>query len=318
MPPMLFLFSFSRSMHRVFAVMYMKQWISIAAASALAIALLSQPEAAAAQARAGMMLCMQTVIPSLFPFFAVVSLLLQLGIVNRLQGVFLPFMSPLFRLRGAAAIPLLSGLAGGYPSGAKTAAQLYEEGLLTKKEAEVCLGFVNNCGGAFFLAYIGTGILEDQRLGLWLYLIHVLSALLTGMLLCRIAGLRRRADILVPRLSAPKSFPQLFAAAVLSAFSSVLNICAFVILFRSLSAVLPTVLGPFLGLFELVSGTALLTPDRTGFLLAAALTGWGGLSVHCQTIAVIGSLSPRWHWPGKAIHALLSLLLAWILYPFLT
>ena len=295
--------------------MCMKQWFGAVAAVLLATVLLRWPEAAAAEARAGLMLCLQTVIPSLFPFFVVVSMLLQLGVVNRLQRLFIPFMSPLFHLRGAAAAPLIAGLVGGYPSGARTAAELYEEGLLSKEEAEVSLGFVNNCGPAFFLSYIGAGLLESERLGLWLYLIHVCSALVTGMLLCRLAKLRPGAAILTPRLGAPKSFAQVFTAAVITSFSSVLNVCAFVVLFRAVSGVLPA--GPGLGFFELISGAAMLEPGFSGFLLAAALTGWGGLSVHCQTLAVIGPLSAKWHWIGKGVQAVLSVLIAWAVYPML-
>lgn len=296
----------------------MKRWLGITAAVLLTGGLLRHPELAAAEARAGIMLCLQTVVPSLFPFFAASSLLLQLGGIGRAQQLFAPFMVPLFHLPGSAAAPLLAGLCGGYPSGAKTTAELYEEGLLRREEAELCLGFTNNCGPAFFLSYIGTGVLGEERLGLWLYLIHAFSALLTGMLLCRMSGLRPCAAPLVPRKTEEKNFPRAFTAAVLSSFSAVLNICAFVVLFRAAAAILPTALGPLLGVFELISGAALLSPGRTGFILAAALTGWGGLCVHCQTLSVIGSLSPRWHWIGKALQGLLSGLLAALLYPFLT
>ena len=43
---------------------------------------------------------------------------------------------------------------------------------------------------------------------------------------------------------------------------------------------------------------------------AAGLAAWGGLSVHCQTMAVTEGLSLRWHWAGKALQAGVSVLLA--------
>ena len=52
-------------------------------------------------------------IPSLFPFFAAVSLLLQLGAAEALQGACGKIMGPLFHMRGACALPLLAGLLGG-------------------------------------------------------------------------------------------------------------------------------------------------------------------------------------------------------------
>ena len=57
------------------------------------------------------------------------------------------------------------------------------EGELPRQEAELLLGFCDNCGPAFLLGYVGAGVLGDARAGAYLYLIHVLSALLAGMVL---------------------------------------------------------------------------------------------------------------------------------------
>ena len=163
-------------------------------------ALLRFSDLAGAAVQDGLALCFRAIIPSLFPFFVVVSLLLQLGFARRLQPLFAPFMGPLFHLRGLCAAPLIAGLVGGYPAGARTAAELVRSGQLSREEGERCLGFVNNCGPAFILSYVGVGVLHSSRAGGWLYLIHVLSALLTGMLLCRLLPEGRRS-----RASAPPS-----------------------------------------------------------------------------------------------------------------
>ena len=289
----------------------MKKWMAVAAVGLFAIALLRWPEAAADGVREGLSLCFQTVVPSLFPFFVVISLLLQLGVVQKLQRFFAWVMDPLFHLSGAALAPLAAGLVGGYPSGAKTAAELYEQGALSKEEAELCLSFVNVCGPAFVLSYIGVGILGSQRAGVYLYLIHVLSALLTGMILCRLVPLRRRGTRPLPRFPAQKSFAEMFTAAVTGSFSSTLNICAFVVLFRTAAGILPAHLpAAVLGFFEMVTGAAALHADAAGFITAAGLISWGGLSVHFQTLSVLGGLRSKWHWIGKAMQAALSVLLA--------
>ena len=280
-----------------------------AAALLAAVFLLLEPEQASAAAREGLGLCAGTVIPALFPFFVVISLLLRLGAAEGLQRIFAPFLRPLFRLSGAAAAPLIAGAVGGYPAGARTAAELYGRGLLTRREAEVCLGFVNNCGPAFVVSYVGAELLGSAGLGIWLYLIHLLSALLTGMALCRAAGISPRA---VPRTSAPPAAEDNpFTGAVASSLAAILNICAFVVLFRTLAGLLPGHLpAPLLGFFELVTGCAALRGDAASFVWAAGMVSWGGLSVHGQTAAVAGPLSLRWHWIGKGLQALLSLALA--------
>ena len=148
----------------------MKKRLLAAVIAVFALLLLLRPEAAEEAVRGGLALCFQTVVPSLFPFFVVVSLLLQLGLGRWLGRLFSPFMEPLFHLSGAAVTPLIAGLIGGYPSGARTAAELYREGTLTREEAERCLAFVNNCGPAFALSFVGTAVLRSERAGLALYL----------------------------------------------------------------------------------------------------------------------------------------------------
>ena len=281
---------------------------------AFAWALLRSPGAAASGVQTGLSLCASAIIPSLFPFFVVTSLLIQLGLVRRLESLFSPFMAPLFRLSGTCAAPLLAGLVGGYPTGAKTVADLYAQRLISRQEAEQALGFVNNCGPAFLLSYVGAGVLGDSRAGGYLLLVHILAALLTGLILCRTGGGGRRHAALRRRPpAAEQSLGEALPAAVVSALTSTLHICAFVVLFRILSFLLPSALpGPLLGFFEMVTGLSALSPGRAGFIAAAGIAGWGGLCVHCQTMAVLAGtgLSLRRHWLGKALHALLSIPLA--------
>lgn len=296
----------------------MKKWLTLPAVLAVGGLLLLRPQEAAQAVREGLALCAGTVIPSLFPFFVVVSLLLQLGLAGSLQGLCAPFMGPVFHLRGVCALPLLTGLLGGYPSGARTAADLCRQGLLTRREAELLLGFCDNCGPGFLLGYVGAGILGSARAGAYLFLIHVCSALLVGMVLCRLCGDRGSALLGSSLPARVIPFPQALTAAVSGALASTLSICAFVVLFRVLAALPPVRLpAPLLGVLEMVTGTAALAPGRAGFIAAAVMVGWGGLSVHCQAMAVAApaELSFRWHWIGKALQAALSGLLAAALWP---
>ena len=283
------------------------------AASAAAALLLLRPQKAASAVRAGLALCAGTVVPSLFPFFAAISLLLQLGAAEALGRLCAPIMRPLFRMRGVCALPLLAGLLGGYPSGAKTAASLYAQGRITRQEAELLLGFCDNCGPAFLLGCVGAGVLGNPDAGLWLYAVHILSAILAGILLCRLSGDRGPVLLGSALPAAPVSFPQALTSSVTGALASTLNVCAFGVFFPVLSALPPAPPPPLvLGILEMVGGVASLTPGPGGFAAAAAIVGWGGLSVHCQAMSLAApeGLSFRWHWAGKALQAVLSALLA--------
>ena len=272
----------------------------------------------------GLALCLRSVIPSLFPFLAVSSLLISLGFGELLAGPLAGWMGPLFRVDGAGSAALLLGLTGGYPVGARTAAELFRQGALGREEAERLLGFCNNSNPAFFLSILGAGVFGSVRTGLWLWLIHVASALVTGLVLCRMPlpgaerAARRPENRRLPAIRSVR-FASVFVGAVRSALASMGGICAFVLLFYVLARPLTRLGGIWgtacVGFTELFSLTPLLTPDRAGFVLASALSGWGGLSVQFQTMAVLegSGLSAAPHWMGKALQGLLSAALAAVL-----
>ena len=100
--------------------------------------------------------------------------------------------------------------------------------------------------------------------------------------------------------------------AVQSAAGTMVQVCAFVVFFLTALRLLTGLTGwshpALLGFFELTNGILRLPPTRAGFVWAAALLGWGGLSVHCQTAAVLrgAGLSLRPYLRGKALQAALS------------
>ena len=271
--------------------------------------------AAAAEA---LSLCAGSVIPALFPFLVVSSLLLSLGLGELLSPMLAGLMEPLFRVDGVGSSALLLGLVGGYPIGAKTAADLYRGGRLSRPEAERLLAFCNNSNPVFLISVLGVGVFGSVRAGVWLWLIHLLSALLTGLLFRNHGGPARRQAGGTAAFQAV-SLSAAFVAAVRESLSRMLSVCAFVTFFYVLARPLASLggwLGAVLvGLTELFSLTPLLRPDRFGFILASAMAGWGGLSVLCQTAAVLEGSGLRLQScaAGKAVQGLLAGLLAALL-----
>ena len=264
---------------------------------------------------AALSLCARSVIPALFPFMVVSSLLISLGLGELLSAPLGGLMA-LYGIGGAGASALVLGLIGGYPTGGRTAAALYREGLVTRDEAERLLAFCNNANPAFLITVLGAGVFGSFRAGLWLWLIHIAAALLSGLLTAR------------PRRGMPRSAPQnrpvfraagfasAFVSSVQSALGSILSVCAFVVVFSILSLPIRRLGGivgtAATGALELFSVLPLLKPDRTGFILAAGIAGWGSLSVLCQTAALTADtgLSLRRCALGKAVQSILSMLLA--------
>lgn len=307
------------------------------------LSLLLFPDQSVTAAKDGVQLCLNVIVPSLFPFFVLSTLCVELGLIRALGSLAGPLMAPLFRVGGACAGAFLLGIVGGYPVGARTAIALYESGQCSRDEAERLMSFCNNSGPAFILGVVGAGIFSSSAAGLWLYGAHVAASILVGLLF-RFYG---KGTVTVsessPAHSADISVSELFIRAVKDAFSSAMNICAFVIFFTvvirllfltgiitRLASILVLLLGN-LGLHQdmaesLLSGAIEMTSgvwslrDMAASLgnrlcMAAFILGWAGLSVHCQVLSFIGKsgLSTRTYFFGKLLHGIISAVLVFLL-----
>lgn len=132
--------------------------------------------------RAALTLCLTSAVPSLFPFFAASSLAVSCGLAHDLGKLVSPLMRTIFHLPGCAAAAMVLGFLGGYPAGARMAAELHDAGLCTKTEADAIAACCNNTGPAFLIGMCGSGLFGSLRAGLFLYAVHILSALITAFL----------------------------------------------------------------------------------------------------------------------------------------
>ena len=239
-----------------------------------ALALVLWPGEAMSAMKDGLSLCGNVILPSLFPFFVLSSLVVELGMSRCLGRLFQPVMAPLFRVNGACASAVALGFIGGYPVGARTAIALYESGQCSRTEAERLLAFCNNSNPVFLISVLGVGVFGSVRAGVWLWLIHVLSALLTGLVFRGSGKSASRQELTRHPPFQAVSFAEAFTGAVRSSLAGILSVCAFVVFFYVLAQPL-TAMGGRLGAvlvaaLELFSLTPLLTADAFGFLLAAA------------------------------------------------
>ena len=277
------------------------------------MALLLLCSADAAQAvRDALALCAQSVIPALFPFFVVSSLFIDLGCAAVLGRSLAPIMHRLFGVSGAGGTAFLLGIIGGYPVGGRTAGELYRSGQCEREECERLLAFCNNAGPSFILGIAGLGCFGSVRVGAWLYLIHVGAAVMVGLLFRSTSRQMGR-----PKKTETPRWADALIQAVRGGAMSMVNICAFVVFFlvilRLFSRVTGIQHGAILGIVEMTNGILRLANDRRGFIWAAGLLGWGGLSVHCQTAAVLSGsgLSLKRYFIGKALQAAISMAAAW-------
>lgn len=262
----------------------------------------------------GIDLCLRTVIPSLFPFFVLSGIL-----VSDLVGRKIPLMSPLGKLLGmpeGSESLLISGFLGGYPVGAKSVRDAWKGGCLTKNDAERLLAFCNNAGPAFLFG-MAAPMFSSPLAGWVLWGIHILSAVLAGMLLYRQPE-GTWAIRTGPSLSLPDSLK--------NALSVTAQVCGWVVVFRILNGFLSrwflwllpvTAQTAVAGFWELANGCLALASigsEKLRFVLCCAMLSFGGICVLLQTLSAARDLSLKFYIRGKLLQTLFSILFS-LAYP---
>ena len=228
-------------------------------------------------------MCLYTLLPSLFPFFVFSRIFILSGGADLLAKKLAFVTKPLFNMSGGCIVPIILGILCGYPVGAKTAAELYGEGVITKDEAQRLCGFCNNSGPLFLIGAVGAGMLMCPSAGILLYAVHILSALSVGIIF-RGKGIDKKSIV---HGSAPKNTAvneNIFVTAVEESVGTILNVFGYVIFFAVLTSF---VKNPFIvGIFEITNALKKISlldfPLWQKFVFSAFFSSWGGLSVHMQ------------------------------------
>ena len=102
------------------------------------------PNVCMKEAEEGINLCITVIIPSLFAFIVCAKIIIKSGLAEKIGILTEPLMRPLFNVPGCGSFAFVLGILSGYPIGAKCAAELYENNMCTKAEAERLVCFCNN------------------------------------------------------------------------------------------------------------------------------------------------------------------------------
>ena len=268
----------------------------------------------------GITLCTKTVVPSLFPFI-VLSMLLTSSLLGKRMVVLRPIGRLLRIPEGSESIWLIGSL-GGYPVGAQSIGQAVKSGVLSQKDGRRMLCFCSNAGPSFIFG-IGMGILGDIRLCFLVWLIHILSSILVGILT---PG--KAESSAMPHTSPPLTLPQVIPKAT----ATMAMICGWVIVFRILLSLLqkwilihiPEIFQILLsGVLELSNGCVCLAEAESmtpKILLFSIFLAFGGVCVAMQTHSAVADTEiTRWYLPAKlaqgACSAIFSAVAAKRLFP---
>lgn len=256
--------------------------------------LLYLPAAAVQSAKSALNVCASSLIPSLFPFAVLVSIINSSGILIRMSEVMGRPLGFIFGVNADTAYVLLIGALGGFPIGAICVRDLYTAGRITADDASRLVAFSSNASPAFCIAVLGISLFGDRVLGIRLYVCQLIPLLVIAFFSRPRHGKSHSIAVIPKR----KSISDIITNAISDSGTTMLKICSFAVFFAVAGDILCSAVIKLWGihsasvcaaLFELtLAGRyAASLGGKSAAILAAFAVGWSGISVHMQTASVL-------------------------------
>ena len=255
--------------------------------------------------------------PSIFPFFVLASLLLELGIATKISNKLNPIFKRLFHVEGNSSFIILVSIISGFPSGSKYVVESYKNKTIDKTTANYLLTFTHFANPLFILGTCGL-ILNSLSLAYKILIIQIISNLILGIIL------RPKEIISSKKINnyQNKSFLEALPKAINDAIKLLLFMLGSITFFMFFSKLLTTSLSLnsffetiITGILDMTSGISLVPSiDTTNYirgLLVLTFITFGSFSVHLQVLNNIKEedLEYKYFFFGRIIETSIALLL---------
>ncbi len=303
------------------------------AAIGMMLALLIWSAAFAQGIRDGISICLNNLIPSLFLFMILCSFFMESGIGKRMLSVLISPIAKLFHISKSGAAIFCFSLLGGFPIGAKLLSDAVKRNEMNPDTAERMLAYCVNCGPAFLISAVSIPVFHNYTVGIIVYCSQILAAVIIGILSGRKIK-ERTASAPSNKTNAEPASPAYsacFIRAVDSTARSMMLVCAFVLVFSGVSAVINELgviswlshrlalimteqeaAALLFGIMEVTTGCNALFPAPS-FLIFVIITGFSGICVQLQIKAIMEKIRMRYFYLFRPLYVLLSCFFSMIL-----
>lgn len=289
----------------------------------------------------GLLIWYKNVIPSLFIFMIGTTILSLTGFSYSLGKLFKNIMKPIFSVSPQCAFPWITGLIAGCPFGAKVVSDLYKNGEISKRDAQLTLSFINTNGPIFIIGTVASSMLNYTQAGYFLIFILFISSLTTSFIF-RFIHIKNNSYCSEKVFNTKNmSIGVILKTAICSSSETIIMIGGFIVLFSVLTETLEIwgiidflykpinyfinisyeyIYGILSGILEVTYGCEKISLwDCDLFIKMIGISliiGFGGISINVQTISVFSDtdLNPLLYIISRVINSLFAVLYTILFY----
>ena len=230
-------------------------------------------------------ICMYTLMPTMFASILFSQILIKLDFEKYIPNFIINIFKKIFNINKKEVIIFILSIISGYPNNAKM--------LNNNQNLNVIVNYTSFVNPIFLICTVGIIYLKDIKLALIIYISHILSNIILGILLKN----KNKVSMEKDNTSNNSSIFEIYFSSLKSTTSSLVMIFSNILFFSILLSLITNIL-PFkgiinsliLGIFEFSNGIYLISLSNIsiflkGLFILIVIT-FGSFSIHMQMISV--------------------------------
>ena len=255
-------------------------------------------------------------LPTIFPIYIIVDLLLNYNALDYLSKFFGKFMLYFFKMQPNCSFVFLLSLISGFPSNSKYLKSLLDDKIINVNEANKLLLFTHFSNPLFIITTIGLLFLQNKKVGLLILICHYLTNFLIGFI---VRNTYVNLHSLEQKNKASKSFITCLSESIYNTIKILFLLYGIITFFMILTAIIKTnlhlnsfVSSILCGLLEMTQGLYYLKDLAIPLALKASLMtffiSFGGLSIHMQVFSILSNYKLKYsnYFLARICHALIA------------
>lgn len=243
---------------------------------------------------AGLLNCVNIVIPSMFPFMAAASLAGRGNLPGPVKKVLEPITQKLFHLPAESIAAIILGQLGGYLSGVKTTESLLSSGIVNCSQSKRMLLFCIGPGIGFAVNAVGNAMLGSREAGKIILISVCISSLILGVFTRFFVSDKTQISVFSQK---KPDFSSAVASSVTESAYAMLAACAFITVFSGFSAVCDEYIKNesaklVIACISEVTNACAAYSYKFSIPAIAAICAFGGICVHFQVFALAENAKP--------------------------
>lgn len=270
----------------------------------------------------GINIWLYNLIPSILPFLLISKLMIYNNFFYKINNIFGKYLEHIFNISNNSTFVIILSTITGFPTGSIYIKDLLDKNQISVEEANKLITFTSFSNPLFIISFIGEILLKSKRIGIFIYLIHLLTGLSIGLL-----NKNKTFDYKSINKDTNKlSFINRLTKSINESFNILANMLGIILFFLIIISIINIIMPhnsimQFINCFlEITTGVINISQYNLSMRLKASLIGaiisFNGLSIHFQIKSIIDNTQIKYcnYLYARILHSLLCFIIIYLLF----